>query len=103
MNVTLRLTPAVPAAETVDATGATERLLEREAEVDGLRALVSRAAGGAGGLIVVEGQAGVGKTELLRSVSALADAAGLRSCAAEAWSSIGRSRSASCASSSSAR
>jgi DNA-binding CsgD family transcriptional regulator len=68
-------TPAGPPAATLDAA---DRLLEREAEVDGLRALVTRTAGGAGGLVVVEGQAGVGKTELLRSVSALGEAAGLR-------------------------
>ncbi|HET8949645.1 MAG TPA: AAA family ATPase [Solirubrobacteraceae bacterium] len=74
----MRPTPAGPPAAIADATGGTEVLLEREAEVDDLRALVARVAGGAGGLVVVEGQAGVGKTELLRSVSALAEDAGMR-------------------------
>ena len=57
---------------------ATTELLERDAELEGMDSLVARAAGGAGGLMVVEGQAGVGKTVLLRSASALAEAAGLR-------------------------
>ena len=60
------------------ATPGTHELLEREAELDGMRSLITRAAGGAGGLVVVEGQAGVGKTALLRSVGALGEAAGLR-------------------------
>ena len=73
----MRTIPAGPAAAT-DAVGGTGRLLEREAELDGMRSLVERAAGGAGGLMVVEGQAGVGKTALLRSASVLGEAAGLR-------------------------
>ena len=73
----MRTTPAEPPAAT-DETDPARGLLEREAELEGLRSLVARAAGGAGGLMVVEGQAGVGKTELLRSASALAEAAGLR-------------------------
>ena len=74
----MRTTPAGLPAATPDEAGGARGLLEREAELDGLRSLVARAAGGAGGLMVVEGQAGVGKTELLRSASALAEAAGLR-------------------------
>ena len=74
----MRTTPAGPPAATPDAAGGVRGLLEREAELDGLRSLVARTAGGAGGLMVVEGQAGVGKTELLRSASALGEAAGMR-------------------------
>ncbi len=74
----MHTSPAGPSAATPDGADGTPELLEREAEVDGMRALVARAAGGAGGVVVVEGQAGVGKTELLRSVGALGEAAGLR-------------------------
>ena len=56
----------------------TDHLLEREMELGRMRALVAGAAGGTGGLVIVEAQAGVGKTALLRSVGALGEAAGLR-------------------------
>jgi DNA-binding CsgD family transcriptional regulator len=62
----------------IDATEGTRELLERDGELAGMRALVARAAAGDGALVVVEGQAGVGKTELLRSVGALGEASGLR-------------------------
>jgi DNA-binding CsgD family transcriptional regulator len=62
----------------IDAETRTRELLERERELEGMRALVARAAAGEGGLVVLEGQAGVGKTELLRSVGAIAEAAGVR-------------------------
>src|SRR3954454_21568919 len=49
-----------------------DRLLERDSELDAVRAAVRRAAAGDGAWIVVSGQAGIGKTELVRT--ALADA-----------------------------
>jgi DNA-binding CsgD family transcriptional regulator len=53
-------------------------LLERELELGLLGDLVMRARGGEGGVVVVEGQAGVGKTELLRAAGELGAADGLR-------------------------
>jgi hypothetical protein len=61
-----------------EVSGELPELLERDGELEGMRAMVARAAAGEGALVVVEGQAGVGKTELLRSVGALGEAAGLR-------------------------
>jgi DNA-binding CsgD family transcriptional regulator len=49
----------VEVAETPD-------LLERESELRELAAALDRAAGGDGGVILIEGQAGIGKTRLLR-------------------------------------
>lgn len=43
-------------------------LLGRDAELDGCRALLARAASGNGGSLVVRGEAGVGKSALLQSV-----------------------------------
>ena len=48
-------------------------LLERDAELGLIEGLVSRASASSGGAIFVEGQAGVGKTELLRAASEIAD------------------------------
>ena len=53
-------------------------LLERDRELGLIGALVQRARGGEGSLLVVEGQAGVGKTELLRAAGELGGAEGLR-------------------------
>lgn len=53
-------------------------LLERDGELGLIGALVERARGGEGSLLVVEGQAGVGKTELLRAAGELGGAEGLR-------------------------
>src|SRR5664279_3564903 len=53
-------------------------LLERDRELGLIGALVQRARGGEGSLLVVEGEAGVGKTELLRAAGELGDAEGLR-------------------------
>src|SRR5947209_5568578 len=53
-------------------------LLEREGELGVMAALVARVRGGEGALLVVEGQAGVGKTELLRAAGELGEAEGLR-------------------------
>src|SRR4051794_38139087 len=53
-------------------------LLERDAELRLMGELVERARAGEGGLVVVQGHAGVGKTELLRAAGELGEAAGLR-------------------------
>lgn len=57
---------------------ATEELLEREAELDELRAAAERARGDAGELIVIEGAPGIGKTALLRAACEQAQGDGLR-------------------------
>ena len=59
-------------------------LLEREAEVATIHALVQAARGRAGRLLAVEGRAGMGKTRLLGEVRAAADTAGLQVLAARA-------------------
>jgi DNA-binding CsgD family transcriptional regulator len=51
-------------------------LLEREAEVERLTAVLDRAVAGEGGLALVEGPAGAGKTSLLRALRARGDEAG---------------------------
>jgi class 3 adenylate cyclase/DNA-binding CsgD family transcriptional regulator len=53
-------------------------LLERDAEVAALRALVDAARDGNGRLVAIEGSAGIGKTRLLGEVRVSADAMGLR-------------------------
>ena len=53
-------------------------LLERDGELGLMGALVARVRGGEGAVLVVEGQAGVGKTELLRAAGELGEAEGLR-------------------------
>ena len=53
-------------------------LLERDGELGLMAALVARVRGGEGGLLVVEGQAGVGKTELLLAAGEVGEAEGLR-------------------------
>jgi DNA-binding CsgD family transcriptional regulator len=53
-------------------------LLERESELDALRGAVRRAREGAGGCLLIEGPAGVGKSRLLASARGLARDAGLR-------------------------
>ncbi|HEX8208134.1 MAG TPA: AAA family ATPase, partial [Solirubrobacteraceae bacterium] len=52
-------------------------LLERDLELDALRRALSRAQEGEGGLVAVEGPAGIGKTRLLRAGQALAEEHGL--------------------------
>src|SRR6188472_1252438 len=54
------------------------QLLEREAELELLGGLVAGGGGGEGALVVVEGQAGVGKTSLLGAAARLGVADGLR-------------------------
>jgi class 3 adenylate cyclase/DNA-binding CsgD family transcriptional regulator len=51
-------------------------LLEREAELAALHAVVDAAASGAGRVIAIEGRAGMGKTRLVAEARTLADAAG---------------------------
>src|SRR5437868_1189818 len=53
-------------------------LVEREAEAAALAGLVRAAAAGDGGAVLIEGEAGIGKTSLLTVVRAHAAAAGLR-------------------------
>lgn len=62
----------------VDALRGHSHLLERESELELLAGLVAGAGAGEGGLVVVEGQAGVGKTSLLRAAARLGEAEGLR-------------------------
>ena len=52
-------------------------LLEREADVAALEALVADTRRGSGGVVVVEGPAGIGKSSLLESARACAEDAGL--------------------------
>jgi predicted ATPase len=52
-------------------------LLEREREQAALAALIGSACGGAGGLVVVEGPAGAGKTALLAAVRVEVERAGM--------------------------
>ncbi len=53
-------------------------LLERDGELELISARVAGAHAGDGALVVVEGQAGVGKTQLLRAAGEHGEAAGLR-------------------------
>ncbi len=57
-------------------------LLERDAELAGLRAALDDARAGAGRFVLIEGVAGIGKTQLLRDARVLAEAHGLRVLAA---------------------
>ncbi|MEA2126606.1 MAG: hypothetical protein QOI80_3388 [Solirubrobacteraceae bacterium] len=53
-------------------------LLEREHELDTLAGLVARLSAGRGGLAVIEGSAGIGKTALMDALAGRASAAGAR-------------------------
>jgi predicted ATPase len=53
-------------------SGSSPVLLERETELEGATGAIERACSGAGGVVVVEGPAGIGKTELIRVVRGLA-------------------------------
>ena len=44
-------------------------LLERDAQLELLEMLLSRAAGGDGAIAIVSGEAGIGKTTLLRTLA----------------------------------
>ena len=61
-------------ADALTRTIAPLRLLEREAELAALEAMLGAARAGDGRLVVVEGSAGIGKTRLLAEVRALAQA-----------------------------
>jgi DNA-binding CsgD family transcriptional regulator len=54
------------------------KLLEREAELDELQAALESARAGTGGLLVVEGAAGIGKTRLLQAARETAERTGMR-------------------------
>src|SRR5204862_2954619 len=56
-------------------TPAAALMLEREAELAALEAMLGAASAGDGRLVVVEGSAGIGKTRLLSEARALAAAA----------------------------
>jgi DNA-binding CsgD family transcriptional regulator len=53
-------------------------LFDRDRELSAVGALLDHAVSGAGGLLLVEGEAGIGKTGILRAASTLARASGLR-------------------------
>ncbi|HEX6744500.1 MAG TPA: AAA family ATPase [Solirubrobacteraceae bacterium] len=59
------------------ATMTSSRLLEREHELEAIRLTLARAAQGTGGLAVIDGPAGVGKTALLEAALAIAQDADL--------------------------
>ena len=59
--------------------------------------MVAQASGGSGGVVIVEGEAGVGKTRLLRLAAELGERQGCACCALGAPSSTERSGSGSCA------
>ena len=56
------------------------RLLERDDELRLLNAAFDRAAGGAGSVVLVSGEAGIGKTSLVRVSSAGGSTTCLRCC-----------------------
>src|SRR5262245_39061899 len=58
--------------------GSTSLLLEREAQVAALWALVDAARSGGGRFVVIEGSAGIGKARLLAEGRAIAGSAGMR-------------------------
>ena len=53
-------------------------LLEREGELEGVAGVLRRAGHGRGGLLLVEGPAGIGKTAILGAAAALASSEGMR-------------------------
>jgi predicted ATPase len=59
-------------------TGRAEALLERDRELESLRAALADAAGGEGRLALVEGPAGIGKSRLLAELRAAAEEDGAR-------------------------
>jgi MoxR-like ATPase len=54
------------------------RLFDRDRELSAVGALLDDVLSGAGGLLLVEGEAGIGKTGMVRAACALARANGLR-------------------------
>src|SRR5215213_4229631 len=63
-------------------SGSSPVLLEREAELEGAITAIERACSGVGQVVVVEGPAGIGKTEFLRVVRGLALDAGMEALSA---------------------
>jgi hypothetical protein len=79
--------PSVPVrwrqpASVLASGGTTFLLLEREAQLAALQALIDAARSGAGRFVVIEGSAGIGKTRLLAEGRAIAGSAGMRVLAA---------------------
>src|SRR6185503_10607909 len=58
--------------------GRAEALLERDRELESLRAALAEAVGGEGRLALVEGPAGIGKSRLLAELRAAAEEDGFR-------------------------
>jgi DNA-binding CsgD family transcriptional regulator len=69
-------------ASVLPSGGTTTLLLEREAQVAGLRALADAARSTGGRFVVIEGSAGIGKTRLLAEGRGIAGSAGMRVLAA---------------------
>src|SRR5207253_3956563 len=57
---------------------ATSKLLEREVVLERVRDRLSRACAGEGGLLIVEGPSGIGKTRLLAAAREITDDYGMR-------------------------
>src|SRR5262245_59781607 len=80
-NRTASVLPLRPAAVRALRQGrpddSTIRLLDRGAEFEGIRSIFGRLPLGGGGLVVIDGPAGVGKTALLEATRAAAVEAGL--------------------------
>jgi DNA-binding CsgD family transcriptional regulator len=72
----------MPSASVHSAGGTAALLLERDAQVAALQALIDAAPSGDGRLAVIEGTVGIGKTRLLAEARAIAGAAGMRVLAA---------------------
>ena len=71
-----RLTGSRAGSDMADLTSRTD-LLEREAELAQIGDALGAAAGGAGGVVVIEGAAGIGKSSLMDATAALAEAGGM--------------------------
>ena len=72
----------MPSASVLSSGGTSVVLLEREAQVAVLQALIDAARGGDGRFCVIEGTAGIGKTRLLAEARAIAGSAEVRVLAA---------------------
>src|SRR3954463_6283541 len=68
--------PTPPVRRMADQSRRTD-LLEREAEMEQIGRGLDAAAAGAGGVIVIEGAPGIGKSSLMDETAALADAGGM--------------------------
>ncbi len=70
--------PGTGQGSATDGGEAVSRLLERDRELDALSEALAGASAGSGRLILVEGEAGIGKSSLLGAIAAEARGAGLR-------------------------